>query len=466
MINQDKESEKFDAIIIGSGQAGNPLAKDFANSGWKVAIIERNYVGGSCINYGCTPSKTMAASAQVAGYLRKASEYGIHSSSIKVNMKEVYQRKKETVESFRDGTLKRLKSSENIYLIRGGAVFLDSNTVKVNLKNNNTRIISSNKIFINTGGRPAIPSINGLDQITYLDSTSIMELEVLPKHLLILGGGYIGVEFGQMFKRFGSNVTIIQKGKQLLSKEDPDIATEVKKIFEDEGISVLLNSTAGKIEKKKNEILLTIGTNGRKKVISGSHILIAAGHKPNTDELNLAAAGVKTDERGYIKVNDKLETNIEGIYALGDVKGGPAFTHISYDDYRIVRDNILHNKNKTIRGRMVPYTVFIDPQLGRVGLNEVQAKEKRIEFAVAKMPMSYVARAIEVGQMRGMMKIIIDKKSEKILGCTILGIEGGELMGMVQIAMMGNLKYSRLQEATFTHPTLAESLNSVFANLQ
>ena len=466
MVNQDTGSEKFDAIIIGSGQAGNPLAKDLASSGWKVAIIERNYAGGSCINYGCTPSKTMAASAQTANFVRRAPEYGIHSSSIKVNMKEIYQRKKKTVESFRNGTLKRLKSSENINLIRGEAVFLDSNTVQINLKKNRKRIIGSNKIFINTGGRPVIPSINGLDKISYLDSTSIMELEVLPKHLLILGGGYIGVEFGQMFRRFGSDVTIIQKGKQLLSKEDPDIANEVKNIYEDDGINILLNSAAKKIEKEKNEILLTTEINGKEKIISGSHILIAAGHQPNTDDLNLAAAGVKTDERGYIKVNDKLETNIEGIYALGDVKGGPAFTHISYDDYRIVSDNILHNKNRTTSGRMVPYTVFIDPQLGRVGLNEIQAKEKRIEFAVAKMPMSYVSRSIEVSKTRGMMKIIIDKKTEKILGCSILGIEGGELMSMVQIAMMGNLKYSRLQNAIFTHPTLAESLNSVFSHIE
>ena len=465
MVKKDTPNDNYDAIILGSGQAGNPLAKDLASNGWKVAIIERKYVGGSCINYGCTPSKTMAASAQIAYFVKESSQYGIHSSLFKINMKEIYRRKKQTVESFRKGTLKRLKSSENITLFRGEASFTDSKTVKINTKNNRSVTITSDKIFINTGGRPAIPSIKGLDNVSYLDSTSIMELEVLPKHLIILGGGYIGVEFGQMFRRFGSDVTIIQKGKQLLKQEDPDIAREVKRIFKDDKIKVFLNSSVMKIEKEKNKISLTVKTNGKEKNISGSHLLIAAGHKPNTAELNLAAAGVKTNEKGYIKVNEKLETNIDGIYALGDVNGGPAFTHISYDDYRVVRDNILYNKNKTTRERMVPYTVFVDPQLGRVGLNEIQAKERGIKYSVAKMPMSYVARAIEVGQMRGMMKIIIDKKSEKILGCTILGIEGGELMGMVQIAMMGNLKYSRLQEATFTHPTLAESLNSVFANL-
>ncbi len=466
MKKKSYESEKFDAVIIGSGQAGNPLAKDLASNGWKVAVIERNYVGGSCINYGCTPSKTMAASAQMADSVRRSSEYGIHSSLLKVNMKEIYQRKKQTVDSFRKGTLNRLKSEENVILIRGEASFLDSNTIKINLKNKRFRIINSNKIFINTGGRPAIPDIVGLDKISYLASTSIMELEELPEHLIILGGGYIGVEFGQMFRRFGSNVSIIQKSSQLLSREDPDIAGEVKKIFEEDGINVILNSDIKKIEKNKNKISLTIAANKKMKIISGSHLLIAAGHRPNTEDLNLAAAGIITDQRGYIKVNDKLETNIEGIYALGDVKGGPAFTHISYDDYRIVRDNIMHNKNRTTRGRMVPYTVFIDPQLGRVGLNESEARKKGINYIVAKMPMSYIARAIEVSETRGLMKIVIDKKTEKILGCTILGEEGGEIMSMIQIAMMGNLKYSVLKEAIFTHPTLAESLNTVFTNIQ
>ena len=466
MVKRDPVTEKYDAIIIGSGQAGNPLAKDLANNGWKVAMIERNYVGGSCINYGCTPSKTMAASAQTAHFIKESFKYGIRSSSLKTNMKDVYQRKKQTVENFRKGTLKRLKSSENITLFRGEASFTDVKTIKINTKNRRTVTITSDKIFINTGGRPAIPSIDGLEKISYLDSTSIMELKTLPKHLIILGGGYIGVEFGQMFKRFGSDVTIIQRGKQLLNKEDPDVAREVKKILKEDGINVLLNSFVNKIEKKNNKIFLTVKTKLTEKNLSGSHLLLATGHKPNIEELNLAAAGVKTNERGYINVNEKLETNIEGIYALGDVKGGQAFTHISFDDYRVVRDNLIHNKNKTTRGRMTPYTVFIDPQLGRVGLNEMQAKEKGIEYAVAKMPMSYIARANEVSQTRGIMKIIIDKKTEKILGCAILGIEGGELMSMVQIAMMGNLKYSKLQEAIFTHPTLAESLNSVFANIQ
>ena len=311
----------------------------------------------------------MAASAETADFVRKSPVYGVHASQIKVNMEEVYLRKKKMVESFRKGPLKKLQRSENINLIRGEAAFLDSNTIKINVSKNKIKIISSDKIFINTGGRPAIPQIDHLDKIPYFDSTSIMELRELPKHLLIIGGGYIGVEFGQMFRRFGSEVSIIQHGSQLLSREDLDIADEVKKILEEEGINIYLNSDVVSVNKQNKEISLTIKTKNKRRAISGSHLLIAAGHKPNTEELNLPAAGIITNEKGYIKVNDKLETNIEGIYCLGDVKGGPAFTHISYDDYRIVRDNILHKKNRTIKDRMIPYTVFIDPQLGKVGGN-------------------------------------------------------------------------------------------------
>jgi dihydrolipoamide dehydrogenase len=466
MVKQNNEPEKFDAVIIGSGQAGNPLAKALASNGWKTAVIERNYAGGSCINYGCTPSKTMAASAQTASFVKRSSEYGIHTSAVKVNMKEVYERKKKIVEIFRKGTLKKLQGSDNIQLIRGEASFVDSSTIKVNQRNNKIRILTGGKIFIDTGGSPEIPQLEGLDEVSYLDSTSIMELQEIPQHLIIIGGGYIGVEFSQMFRRFGSDVTILQKNNQLLTKEDPDIADQVKEILEEDNIKIYLNTSINKIEKENDKIAVSFTTNEKKKKISGSHLLIAAGHKPNTEDLNLPAAGIKTDEKGYIKVNEKLETNIEGIYALGDVKGGPAFTHISYDDYRIIRDNILQNKNRTINGRLVPYTVFIDPQLGRVGINESQAKEKGIEYAVARMNMSHVARAFEVSKTKGVMKIIVDKKTEKILGCSILGIDGGELMSMIQIAMMGNLKYTDLKEAIFTHPTLAESLNNVFSSLQ
>lgn len=453
----------FDAVIIGSGQAGNPLAAAFANKNLSVAVIEKNLAGGSCINYGCTPSKTMRSSARIAYLTKKSGDYGILTSSVKVNMKEVYERKKNIVEDFRKGTLKRLKN-KNITLLHGSASFIDKKTIKIKLKNGKVKNISGDKIFINTGGKPATPKIKGLDEISYLDSTSIMELKQIPEHLLIIGGGYIGLEFGQMFRRFGCNVSIIQRGKQLLTREDEDIAEEIKNIFLKDGIKIYLNTDVVEVSSEKNQkINLIIKTHSGKKILKGSHLLIAAGHEPNTENLNLFNAGIKTDKKGYIKVNNKLETNVKSIYAVGDVKGGPAFTHISYDDFRIIRDNLLEGKNKSIKNRFIPYVVFIDPPLGRIGITEKEAKEKKIDYSISKVPMENISRAIETGETRGFIKIITDKKNKKILGASVLGIEGGEIMAMIQIAMMGNLKCDSLKNGIFAHPTLAESLNSVFA---
>jgi pyruvate/2-oxoglutarate dehydrogenase complex dihydrolipoamide dehydrogenase (E3) component len=305
--------------------------------------------------------------------------------------------------------------------------------------------------------------------VPMLDSTSIMELEDVPEHLLVLGGGYVGLEFGQMFRRFGSRVTIIQRGKQLLPREDPDVAEAVTQILCEDGVEVLLQTQTGRAQQSNGEIQLTIrstwdGTD-RERLLSGSHLLVAAGRVSNADRLNLAAAGVETDERGYIKVNARLETNVPGIYALGDVKGGPAFTHIAYDDWRIIRTNLLEGGNASISGRPVPYTVFIDPQLGRVGLTETEARAQGRSIRVAKMPMNYVARALEVDETRGFMKAVVDADTGQILGYACLGIEGGELMTMVEIAMLGNVPYTVLREAIFAHPTLGESLNNLFMGM-
>jgi len=456
-------NKSFDAIIIGTGQAGAPLAEFLAGKGKSVAIIEKHFVGGSCINYGCTPSKSMIASAKISYFINRAKDYGIRTSKPKIDMPKVIKRKKKIVESFRNRKEKRLIENKNITLIKGIASFVDQRNISITLNEGVTQNISTEKIFINTGGRPAIPSIQGIEKIDYLTSTSILELKEVPDHLLILGGGYIGLEFGQMFRRFGSEVTIIDHNDQLLKREDKDIADEIKKIFEEDGINVLLNKNVEKIEETgKGKIRLIL--KGKEK-ITGTHLLIAAGHVPNTNELNLSAAGIETDEKGYIKVNDKLETNVQGIYALGDVKGGPAFTHISYDDFRIIRDNLDNPNSASINGRFIPYVVFIDPQLGRIGLNEKEAKRSGKNILVGKIPMSYIARAIEVDETRGLMKVIVDADTEEILGCSILGIEGGELMAMIQIAMMGKLKYTALKEKIFTHPTLAESLNTLFCNL-
>ncbi len=456
-------SQSYDAIVIGSGQAGNPLALDLAKAGWKTALIERAHVGGTCINVGCTPTKTMVASARVAYLARRAADYGVHTDSVTVKLAEVRRRKQAIVESFRNGSQQGIEKTDNLELLFGTAQFTSAQSVEVKLASGGTSGLTAPKIFINTGGRPAKPDLAGADKVPILDSSSIMELDELPEHLLVLGGGYIGLEFGQMFRRFGGAVTVVQRAPQLLGREDEDIAEEVAKIMREDGIEVLLNTQAISGEQTSDkQIRLTVRTPAGERVISGSHLLAAAGRVPNMESLKLAAAGVETDKHGFIKTNEKLETNVPGIFALGDVKGGPQFTHISYDDYRIIRANLLEGGNATFNERLVPYTVFIDPQLGRVGLTEAEARAQGRNIRVFKMPMSYVARALEMDESRGVMKVIVDAESQQILGCAILGIEGGELMAMLQIAMLGKLPYTVLKDAIFAHPTLAEAFNNLF----
>lgn len=452
----------YDAIVIGTGQGGKPLAVALATAGWKTAVIERLHVGGTCVNVGCTPTKTMVASARVAYLAKRSADYGVHTNEPTVNLSEIRRRKQSVVDDFRNGGQRAIERTDNLELIFGEASFTGANTVAVKLNDGGTRQLSAPKIFINVGCRPADPGVEGKEKVSVLDSTSIMELDELPEHLLVLGGGYIGLEFGQMFRRFGSRVTIVQRGNKLLGREDQDVADEVAKILGEDGVEVLLNTAAVKVDRSGDgQIHLTVKTPDGERTIVGSHLLAAAGRTPNSDSLNLAAAGVETDKAGFIKTNSKLETNVPGIYALGDVKGGPQFTHISYDDFRIIRANQIENKNVSINDRLVPYTVFIDPQLARVGLSESDARAKGVNIKVAKMPMAYVARAIEMSETRGFMKAVIDADTNQILGFTVLGIEGGEIMSMVQLAMMGKLPYTVLKDAIFAHPTLAESLNNL-----
>ena len=458
-------TERYDAIVIGSGQAGKPLALSLAQAGRKTAIVEREHVGGTCVNVGCTPTKTMVASGRVAYLARRAGDYGVRPNPVQVEMAKVRQRKQAIVESFRNSGQRQLEKTEGVDLLFGEASFTGPKTVAVRMNNGGTRQLTADTIFINTGGRPSTPPIPGLDSVPTLDSTSIMELDVLPVHLLVLGGGYIGLEFGQMFRRFGSEVTVVQRGKQLLAREDTDVAEEVAKIMREDGIEVLLETQAVRAEQADGAIRLTVRTQTGERTLSGSHLLAAAGRVPNTDALNLSAAGVKTDKGGIVQVNERLETNVPGIYALGDVKGGPAFTHISYDDFRIIRTNLLEGGNTTTTGRLVPYTVYIDPQLGRVGLSETEARATGRPIRVAKMPMAYVARALEMDEPRGFMKAIVDADTNQILGYTALGIEGGELMSMVEIAMMGKVPYTTLRDGIFAHPTLAEALNNLFTSV-
>lgn len=457
----------YDVIIIGAGQSGGPLATAMGQAGKKTAIIEREHVGGTCINEGCTPTKTMVASARVAYLTRRAADYGVETGPINIGMTVVRKRKRDIVDSFRGGSEGRLKRSENVDLLMGEASFTGPKAIEVRLSSGEVQQLSAETIFINTGERPAIPNLEGLDQVPTLNSTTIMELDMVPEHLLVIGGGYIGLEFGQMFRRFDSQVTIIQRGAQLLPREDSDIAEEVEKILREDGIEVLLHTSTVRAQKSpEGKIQLVVKTPDGERTLTGSHLLLGAGRTPNTDVLDLDAAGIKTDKKGYIIVDDKLETNVSGIYALGDVKGPPAFTHISYDDYRIIRTNLIEHGNVSIKDRIVPYTVFIDPQLGRVGLTETEARKEGRNIKVAKMPMNYVARALEVAEDRGVMKAIVDMDSKQILGAAILGLEGGEIMSMLQIAMMGKLPYTALQEGIFAHPTLAESLNNLFGMLE
>ena len=458
------DSQRYDAVVIGSGQGGNPLARALAGAGRKTAVIEREHVGGTCINEGCTPTKTMVASARVAYLDRRSADFGVRNGAVSVDMARVRERKQEIVDSFRTSNEQRLENAENLDLIRGEARFTGQKELEVRLDGGETIQISAENVFINIGARPGGVPVEGIDAVPALNSTTIMELDEVPERLLVLGGGYVGIEFAQMFRRFGSEVMVVQRGPQLLSREDADVAGAVAEILREDGVEVLLKTGARSVRQDvSGDIQLTVSAPGGERTISGSHLLVAAGRPPNTDSLNLQAAGIETDERGFVKVKGNLETNVSGVYALGDVKGGPAFTHISYDDYRVIKANLLDGGNATISGRLVPYTVFMDPQLGRVGLSETEAREQGREVRVASMPMSYVARALEMDESRGMMKTVVDGGTGEILGCAVLGVEGGEIMAMVQIAMMGGLPYTALRDGVFAHPTLAESLNSLFA---
>lgn len=475
------------AIIIGSGQAGTPLAVALANAGRSTVLIERSNLGGTCVNVGCTPTKTMIASGRVAHLAGRASEYGIFQRAVGegivpvAQMERIRERKREIVQRWRSGSERRVAGVNGLQVIRGEASFVGEKVIRIPSPRDETsfREIEAYEIFINVGERPAtsdLQGLNSLDASRVLDSTSIMELDVVPQRLLVLGGGYIGMEFGQLFARLKSKVAIVQRGKQLLPREDAEIAQTMQDICKEDGIDVILNATATKVSAtsdNKGDLLLEYRTSdGALHEISGSHLLIATGRTPNTDSLNLSAAGIETNSRGHIIVSPNLQTNVPGVYALGDCHGGPAFTHVSYDDFRIIRTNLIDENVQPTptaqRDGLVPYVVYTDPQLGHVGLHEAEAREKfpDRQIKTASMPMSYVARAVETAETRGLMKAVVDRETGAILGFTCLGIEGGEIMSLVQVAMMGELQYWKLRDAVFAHPTLAESLNNLWGYLK
>lgn len=455
----------FDAIIIGSGQAGVPLAKKLALAGKKVAIIEKNLIGGTCINVGCTPTKAMVASAKAAHLARKAGELGVEIGEVAVDLKKIKKRKDDIVESFRSSSEKGLKSTKGLTLFRGEASFEAEKEISVKLSDGKEEKLAADLIFINVGAKTIIPNIEGINNIDYLTSSSILDLEEVPEHLVIIGGSYIGLEFGQMFSRFGSKVTILERSKAIMSREDDDVSEEMTKILEKEKIEILTEVKIDKIEKGR-EIIVQIKQGNINRNITCSHVLVGAGRAPQTKALRLEKAGVKTDDRGHIIVNDKLETNIKGIYALGDVKGGPAFTHISYNDYTIVYRNLLENTDYTTKDRPVPYCMFTDPQLGRIGITEKEAKEKKVDYKVAKIPMTEVARGIETNETLGFMKAVVDSKTKQILGASILASQGGEIMSVLQMAMEGGITYDRIRYCVFAHPTYSESLNNLFMKIE
>jgi pyruvate/2-oxoglutarate dehydrogenase complex dihydrolipoamide dehydrogenase (E3) component len=443
--------KKYDAIVIGSGQAGNPLSYALAERGWTVALIEKSHLGGTCINTGCTPTKTMIASAQVAHYARDAARWGVRTGRVEVDLSVVVDRKNAVVQRFRGNQERNVIKHPSVHLYRSRAHFLSPHEVEVD-----NDVLESERIFIDTGTRPYPPDLSGLDTVGYLTNESLMELRELPQHLLILGGGYIGLEFGQMFRRFGSPVTIVHKGSQLLSREDEDIAKELQKALEAEGIEFRMNSNSVQVEKSEGQIALTLEAAGHREIITGSHLLVATGRRPNTDDLGLDNAGVELDERDYIKVNSRLETNVAGIWALGDVKGGPAFTHISYNDYQVVFGNLIEQKKLSVANRYVPYSLFTDPQLGRVGMTEKEARASGQKLKMGSYAMSRVARAIERDETAGLMKVIVNAETDRIIGAAILGIEGGEIVQILGAMMLAGAPYTVLKGAVYIHPTLAE----------
>jgi pyruvate/2-oxoglutarate dehydrogenase complex dihydrolipoamide dehydrogenase (E3) component len=444
---------KYDALIIGSGQAGNPMAASLADHGWTVAIVEKGNLGGTCINTGCTPTKTMVHRALVAHYARDAARWGVRTHDVSVDLPTIVAQKNKIVQWKRDGQQTSIDMRPNLHLFRGVAHFTGPHELKVG-----EQLLQSERIFIDTGARAFIPAIPGLDSVGYLTNETIMELTELPEHLIVLGGGYIGLEFGQMFSRFGSRVTIIHKRDQIVPREDPEIAAELQRALEAEGITFLLGATTSRVEKKDSTVVLTVEHSGGSSTISGSHLLVATGRRPNAEDLALEKAGIATNKDGTIKVNGKLETNVPGIWALGDVKGGPAFTHISYNDFQIVYGNLIEGKDLNVDKRIVPYCVFTDPQLGGAGMTEKEARAKGYKLKLGKVPMSVVARAYERDETAGLMKMIVDASNDRILGATILSGDGGETVQVLYALMLANLPYTLLKDFVFIHPTWAEGL--------
>jgi pyruvate/2-oxoglutarate dehydrogenase complex dihydrolipoamide dehydrogenase (E3) component len=446
-----KEIRKYDAVVLGSGQGGNPLVRKLAEIGEHVALIESDHLGGTCINTGCTPTKTMVASAQVAHYARNAARWGVRANEVGIDFPSVVRRKNEIVAKYRGGWEKRFDSSDHVTLYRKRGRFIGPKQIQAG-----DEVIEGNRIFIDTGSRPTIPAIDGLTGVPYLTNVSLLELEDLPAHLLVLGGGYVGLEFGQMFRRFGSEVTVIQSAERILPNEDADITDELQRSLEAEGVKFVLAGRASKVRGHGGDIELAVDGVKGSQTVKGSHVLVATGRTPQTTDLDLAKAGVETNVKGFIKVNERLETTAPEIWAIGDVTGGPAFTHISYNDFQIIYGNLYEGKRLSTASRIVPYAVYTDPTLGRVGLTEKAARAQGRKLKIGKNAMSSVARAIERSETAGTMKLVVDADTDRVLGACILSTEGGELVQILSTLMLADKPYTLLKGAIYIHPTLAE----------
>lgn len=457
--------EHFEFVIVGGGKGGKTLAVQMASAGRQVAMIEQGMIGGTCINVACIPTKTMVRSARVAELARRAADFGVRVVFDGVDPPGVRERKRDVVAEMVDRNQANFDRS-GMTLLLGTARFTGPRALEVRLRDGGVQALTADKVFLNTGTRPALPPIPGLADARPLNSESIQELDRLPDHLLVLGGGYIGCEFAQMFRRFGSQVTLIEQSAQFLPREDPDVAAQVLQIFQEDGVDVLTGASTQRVEGLTGQsVRLRLQTTSGDLVVEGSHLLVALGRVPNTEKLNLAAAGVEVDDRGFIRVNDRLETTAADVWALGDVNGGPQFTHASLDDWRIVSAN-LAGGNRSTADRLVPYTLFIDPELGRIGMTEAEARRRGFRVRVARLPAAAIPRAVTMGETRGSLKAVVDADTDQLLGASILAAEGGEVMAVIQVAIQAALPYTALRDMIFAHPTMAEGLNDLFAKAE
>lgn len=454
--------QKFDAIIIGTGQAGPSLADRLSGAGMSVAIIERHKFGGTCVNTGCIPTKTLVASAYAAHIATRGADYGFSiDGEVRVDMKRVKARKDEISGRSNKSVESWLRGLKNCTVIQGHARFESARTIRVN-----DDVLESDKIFINVGGRAAVPPIDGINDVPFLTNSSMMDVDFIPKHLLIIGGSYVGLEFAQMYRRFGSQVTVVEMGPRLISREDEDVSDAVREILEAEGVTIRLNSKCISVSNRGESIAVGLDCQGGAKDVSGSHLLLAVGRVPNTADLGLDKAGITKDDRGYITVNDELQTNVPGIWALGDCNGRGAFTHTSYNDFEIVADNLLNRDHRRVSDRIQTYGLFIDPPLGRCGMTDADIRKSGRRALVAKYPMKRVSRAVEKGETQGFIKIAVDAETKQILGAAILGTAGDEVIHVLLDVMYAKAPYTVVQRAMHIHPTVAEFFPTVLSKLQ